>query len=297
MRALLDYHHPQLYESLKILLEQRLGIEVVRPKGRAWYDEGYFNYYDSEEKTLAFLEQGDITLARAKELSFDFMFSTIPLSESGFERFNKKMGNKAKQVVVLGNVGYVPPANFPLLTSTAYQPPGSCFFHQEFHADFAPFENKRVITSLLSNPEQYLDYQLWQECQSLLLDFHWREYGHNARDGFIDGLEAIRQTSFVWHLKHVGEGYGHVVHAAAAIGRPLIVRKSYFAGMLVEKYLIHGKTCIDLDVCPGIDYLKHDLRRFVYDLPDMGRTIREIFDAHVHFTQEAEQVKHFLAHL
>lgn len=46
MKVLLDFHHDELYESLVLLFEKRLGFEVYRPIGPAWYHEGYWKIYD-----------------------------------------------------------------------------------------------------------------------------------------------------------------------------------------------------------------------------------------------------------
>lgn len=44
MRVLADYHHHDLFESLAILFEDRLGWELYRPIGMEWFDEGYWNF-------------------------------------------------------------------------------------------------------------------------------------------------------------------------------------------------------------------------------------------------------------
>jgi hypothetical protein len=45
MKVLADFHHEHLYESLRILIEDRLGWELYRPIGLEWYHEKYWNIY------------------------------------------------------------------------------------------------------------------------------------------------------------------------------------------------------------------------------------------------------------
>lgn len=42
MNVFADFHHDALYESLRILFEDRLGYNLFRPIGREWYEQGYW---------------------------------------------------------------------------------------------------------------------------------------------------------------------------------------------------------------------------------------------------------------
>lgn len=44
MRVLADFHHHALWESLRILLEDRFGWELYRPTGMEWWDAELWNY-------------------------------------------------------------------------------------------------------------------------------------------------------------------------------------------------------------------------------------------------------------
>jgi hypothetical protein len=61
---------------------------------------------------------------------------------------------------------------------------------------------------------------------------------------------TMQETGWIWHDKTVGDGYGHVLWTAAAIGRPLIGHAGYFKGMLGEPLWRDLETCIDLDKHP-----------------------------------------------
>jgi hypothetical protein len=52
MIALHDPHHAMLSQSLVYLFELRLGIELYRPKGREWYDRGFY-WHPIEAEAIA----------------------------------------------------------------------------------------------------------------------------------------------------------------------------------------------------------------------------------------------------
>ena len=47
LKVLADMHHSGLYESLRLLFEDRLDYELYRPLGLEWYTEGYWFVYDA----------------------------------------------------------------------------------------------------------------------------------------------------------------------------------------------------------------------------------------------------------
>lgn len=47
MKVLIDLHHEDLFYSLQLLFEKRLGMQVYRPIGLDWYHEGYWHIYPS----------------------------------------------------------------------------------------------------------------------------------------------------------------------------------------------------------------------------------------------------------
>ena len=55
MRVLADFHHEHLYESLRILFEDRLGWDLFRPIGLEWYQEGYWSVYNHPDTAEQYL--------------------------------------------------------------------------------------------------------------------------------------------------------------------------------------------------------------------------------------------------
>ncbi len=58
MKVLADLHHYDLYHSLQILFEKRLGWELYRPIGLEWYHEKFWNVYPHINTAKQYLSDG-----------------------------------------------------------------------------------------------------------------------------------------------------------------------------------------------------------------------------------------------
>lgn len=55
MKILADLHHAELYYSLQLLFEKRLGAELYRPIGMDWYHQGFWHVYPHIDTAKQFL--------------------------------------------------------------------------------------------------------------------------------------------------------------------------------------------------------------------------------------------------
>jgi len=55
MKVLCDLHHTDLYYSLQLLFEKRMGFEMYRPIGLEWQQEGFWHVFDHPATALQFL--------------------------------------------------------------------------------------------------------------------------------------------------------------------------------------------------------------------------------------------------
>lgn len=146
MNVLCDYHHGELYESLRKVFEVRLGGKLYRPIGREWHDEGYWAISHNEGTIDQFLDyrfstsgsisgtfvedageiearghknyfkkilsiydnppHNTITFEAAKEFPWDIIIATFPPHYPIMLNFQKKFCPKAKYVIQFGNVVY-----------------------------------------------------------------------------------------------------------------------------------------------------------------------------------------------
>ena len=89
------------------------------------------------------------------------------------------------------------------------------------------------------------------ELSEHLSGYEIRSFGHECPDGFLTPVAAIAEemarSGWGYQDKPTGDGFGHILHNWAAVGRPLIGHGRYYAGQRGEAFWQDGVTCVDLD--------------------------------------------------
>ncbi|GEM_PF-6278050 len=188
MNVLCDFHHTDLFRSLRSLVEKRLGWRLFRPLGLEWREKGYVFHPDRyfgegvlskkpfNEKHLRDLPVGApshyphgtdafewswITLEEASQ-TIDLILSTHPENHSAFFKFRQERRPGAKLVRYIGNEGEMPSAEYPnllLATLPVYEAvqkkTHAVFFHPEFDTSLyswqaPPVWDKPVMRTFLN---------------------------------------------------------------------------------------------------------------------------------------------------
>lgn len=264
-----------------------------------------------------------VTLDQAREMQWDYVIASVDDNQRGFAKFAREQG--AQYVLQVGNTqqpvdwGLDPLAlvssEVPIngrglryhqeMDPIAFRPPvcGTCHglgmwehdgypeqcpFHEEYLKEAASFVN--------CMPSMGPCWDLLREAQSLGQSV--AVYGIDGRWGVIKPFSALvdfmAEAGWGWHDKAQGDGFGHVIHAWAAVGRPLIGHASHYRGRMAEPFWRDGETCIDLD--------RHSVGEAVEIVRtitperhlEMCRAIRAVFDATVDYDREAAEIARFL---
>ena len=289
MRALVDRHQADLYYSLPLLFEDRLGIDLYTPIGHDWWDEGIwqFGYGTWPDDRLAQqylnlngwarLADGShgpirgtfdghhperlirgIELADARMRSWDYVIATVQDNQRGFRRFADEVG--ARYVVQVGNTGQQVAWELDPLALVSSEVPirgRGVLYHQELEAKTTfrrrdlPADARTIRSFVNCFPSTGPCYSRFEEARALLPDWTFAVHGIDGPDGIINPVGAIADlmagSGWGWHDKPHGDGFGHVIHDWAAVGRPLIGHALHYRGMLAEGFWEDGVTCIDLD--------------------------------------------------
>ena len=319
MKALLDFHHSDLLESLHLLLEDRLGIECYIPVGPEWWNAEIWQFgrwtWGDERLAQQFLTRDNVevesghperrhrcvTLAEAEAMAWDYVVASLPDNYDGYHRFADI--HDAKFVIQVGNTNQPIAWNLdPLVLNSSEMPMNGrgVTYHQEFDLNifrYAP-PVSRSIASFVNCMDRMPCYPLFVEAQGMLPDREFLVYGIDGADGNLKPAQAIadamRATGWAWHDKITGDGFGHVIHNLAAVGRPLIGHSSHYAGKLAEPLWVDGETCIDLD--------RHSLTEVADILRDTDKdrhrqmcvAMRDLFRSTVDFEADAEKVRELL---
>lgn len=324
--VLIDKHQADLFYSLQLLFEDRLGYVVYTPVGHGWWDEGYWRFgdgYGDDRLAQQFLMSAPsdgtvydghhperpikgVTLETARGMDWAFVVATVQDNQTGFAQFASEVG--ARYVLQVGNTNQDVNWSLDPLALVSSEVPirgRGLLYHQEFDSDttfrfrLMPADPK-VIRSFVNCFPSTPCHNAFTEIAAGLPDFTTAVHGIDGPDGNVAPVEKVAAlmagSGWGWHDKIHGDGFGHVIHNWAAIGRPLIGHAGHYRGLMAEPFWEDGVTCIDLD--------KHTIPETIELIREitgtqrhaaMGLTIRRRFDVLVDYETEAERIKAFLS--
>jgi hypothetical protein len=312
MRVLLDAHHADLLESMHLLLTDRFGWDCYIPVGMEWYEAGVWqfgrNTWGDDRLARQFLTRESVerdnahpdrlhnvvTYPEAVNLDWAYVIASVPDNYLGYHRFAHE--HDAKFVIQAGNTNqYIAWELGPLVLNSSEMPMHGrgVTYHQEFnleHFRYAPAESQ-IVGSFVNCMDRMPCWPFLDEAMRLMSERTFRLHGIDGPDGNVKPTKDVgtlmRSYGWAWHDKVTGDGFGHVIHNWAAVGRPLIGHASHYDGKMGGPLWEDGVTCIDLDR-HGIGELPGLMDSL--DNAEMGRAIRERFDGLVDFDAEAERI-------
>ncbi len=314
--VLCDRHHAGLFHSMQ-LLAQRFGWTLYTPTGHDWWDEGYWSFgrwtYPDDRLAQQFLhaEGADnefpdwpinyVTLAQAREMRWDSVIATLQDNQAGFHRLAQEAD--ARYVVQVGNTGqYIDWGLDPLVLNSSEMPilGRGVYYHQPM--DPIAFAEPQTSTGYARSAASFANCMTSMgSCYDLLREAQQRlpvaVHGIDGPDGIIKpytrSLEVMASVGWGWHDKAHGDGFGHVIHTWAAVGRPLIGHASHYRGKMAEPLWIDGETCIDLDRHSVAEAVDTVLSVSPARHREMCAAIRSRFDA-IDWDGEAEAIADLL---
>lgn len=308
------YDHPAT-------IQQFLGIGAATPDGtpplnevtRILQPHPIYHCKDIEgDKTNKAIE-----FATFMALPIDIVIASIPAHIEPFKRLCEMHPNNPKLIYQIGNAWTIEAGTAPNVMASAIindvpKEVNFISYHQEFdlatfHLGFEGFSLEdnypaKNIYSFINVFQNFPDWDLFKTIEKQLPEWNFKSFGGQCRDGSMDGTQALadkmREARFIWHTKAGGDGYGHVLHNSAAVGRPIITKKSYYEGKLGAKLMIDGETCIDID---NLSIAEIITKINFYNQPDryyqMCERVAQNFAEKVDFDAEFINLKAFLASL
>jgi len=330
MNVFVDYlGHSDLYYSLHLLFEKRLGANLFRPIGSSWQEKGFFMGADLNptevngeiqlvegvyhipmkiEAEGGYYVQKAIEFNKFLEMDFDIAVTTYYAHEQIFHALLSRYKPKTVFIRQIGNI-HEKPLGFCkniLLAQLTPMPPSinHIIYHPEHYEGYCytPPANHQMIKNFADDLPSYpVDLGAWNIWESTLKNFTFKMHGRNGRDGPISHPlmpQAMKDAAFVWHVKAHGGG-GFVARQALACGRPCIIKKRYaiLHNELARELFVDSVNCIDLDlgVQRGIEKLREwaQPNRHI----EVCKATAEKFKQDVNFAVEAERIKNWLYNL
>lgn len=284
--------------------------EVESVTGETLSVAQYYNCYDIDS---GFTNKA-ITYDGFLNLDFDIVIASIPDHIEPFKKLTMIHPNRPKLIFQIGNAWTTGAGQADNIMASAviHNVPENINFvsyHQEFdlqtfYPQFNdPDKNIYTFVNAFNNMDHYKnDWALFQQIENLMPDYSFKSFGGQCRDGVKNGADqvadAMRSARWIWHTKAGGDGYGHIVHNAPAVGRPLIVKKDYYRGKMAEPLLIDGVTCITIDglspeqIVKKIEHFNVDHR-----YKRLQRQAYKRFTEIVDFDKEEKEIRKFLDQL
>jgi len=219
-----------------------------------------------------------VSLDAALSMSWDLVLSSLPHNDEGLKRFADEMG--ARFGLQIGNVmqdSRYDLASFALASSTLpghttqaswakvieYQGIPTVIYHQEFDTSriftaTIPVQPTREVASWVNCFPETSPYPSFIDfARRTAADFDWKVYGSygSAADDELkagdiswvpDIAAKMKQARVGFHMKAWSDGYGHVIHNWAAIGRPIIWVAGYYRDKLAEPLWVEGVNAWDI---------------------------------------------------
>lgn len=266
-------------------------------------------YYEIKD-----LAHGDslkaISFEQFKMMQIDAVIASIPDHWKSFRQLINDHKPDAKLIYQLGNVGWhehellkaeqlnlmASVKSFPIPPST-----NVVFYHQEIPVlDFVePPVNPKIKSFVHLNPAK----EIFEKYKRALPDVEFKSFGAGCPDGYVNGfnnmVKEIRDSSMVFHVKPMGDGFGHVWHSAYMLGRLTLSNLSDYKDKLGGLLFTDLETGIDLEKRPfeeNISIIK-DVLENRPRLLTMARKSYQRFRDVVDYQKESEEIDVFLHRL
>ena len=269
------------------------------------------DHYESFD-THELYDYKSITLEQFKAMDIDIIIASVPDHWESFTRLRDKYKPNAKVICQMGNMFYEAQDMIRngtirnLMASTSPFPTNinSVFYHQEFPLDvFKPSNRKpeKLISSFINCYPENQGYGDYLSLKAEMPDWEFKSFGGSCDDGTINGIDNValqmQRSAWIFHSKHMGDGFGHSLFTAMACGRPVITRISDYRGKLGEELLEDETTCLDIDKRSSSDIYSYisTLPPVKYDF--MCQQAYNRFLEKVDYKTESVEIKKFLDNL
>jgi len=247
-----------------------------------------------------------ITFDLFMEMPIDIVIASIPQHIEPFKRLCQLHPNKPKLIYQVGNAWDYSDGVMNVMASAKINVDAGMNhieYHQEFEIPVIIKQDDGLIKSFVNcfSIDGIFggDWQLFKRCEELSTN-EFKCYGGQGRDGAIHGAGNVAiemaNSRYIWHTKAGGDGYGHVLHMAYALGCVPIIKKQYYAGKLAE-ILIDDTTSIIID-----NLSAHQIVERLEDISEetrkqMSANAQDRFKQIVDFDREEKELRLFLARL
>lgn len=242
-----------------------------------------------------------LTLEEAKTTPIDIVICSVHENEPYFAKL-KEFYPKAKFIRQVGNDldTNIDESLYPNLLASATSPykvfnGHKVLYRQEFRLDlfqYQPPTQFKNMWSFQNDMEQFEDtWMFWTDLKHKMRDYDFKNFGVGCEQGKIypkrELVDKMLQTTFNLQSKGPWEGYGHTIHNSICLGRPMIIKRSDYAGKLADPLLEEGVSYLEMnEELPDKVRFYSDPVRY----KEMSLKCRNKFENNVNFDNEYENL-------
>ena len=250
-------------------------------------------------------------MGQAKKTPIDVIICTVHENEPYFARLKEFYPN-AKFIRQVGNQLDLGTNDdlYPNLLASANKPyvffkKHKVLYRQEFDMNLFKYRSIYNFNNIYSFQNDLEEdegaWDMWIQLRHLLPRFNFKSFGVGNHDGKIfskrEYIKKMQDATFIFQRKFA-EGYGHVVHNAFALGRPMILNKETYMEGIAKPLLKDNINCIFIrdtveDTAKQIQAFSNNLNW----IANMGKDAYESFKLDVDFDREFIRVKEFFDNL
>lgn len=253
-----------------------------------------------------------VSLEEFSDIKIDVIMATLSDNQEPWAKLRRDLKPAAKLLREEGNVrgwsslhkDYKNLLTSDLPTFQRAGTPNKVLYHQRFDTEnvFTYSEPTRFdrVTCFMPGFRGVPDLVYFAERHNFG-GMEFLDYGHHSKLGFLTPKrrfsEEMRNTSFVWHVKPGGDGFGHVIHNSMAMGRPVITIADDYINTIAWPLLLDERTCILIGKNPVENSEKIKALATPEKITRMGRAASNLFKCIVDYEWEEKEISRFLENL
>ena len=330
-----DFHHSSLFNSLRILIEERLGGTLVRPIGMQWYDMGYWNYTSNNDRHVieqflsgyvneVLIDGGNddyievqelfhgyiqkcVTFNQFLKMDIDIIMPTVKNHEELFAKLISDHKPNAKMIRQEGNNDFeinpicknvmssVPPNGIKIPDGT-----NIIYYHQEFDTNlfvYTPMKNFKRITNMMNCLPQWESHQDWLKLKELLPEYEFKMHGILGDDGNIDRVNGVAEAiKDSTFIFQLKQGENGGGHLTH---NAMAIGRPLICKRSYFKYLFDKGVLEHGVTCVDLeDETKIDINSLdAFEVEEMGKELNRRWLTLVNFDDEVNKIKDFMGRL
>jgi len=265
-------------------------------------------YYTLDERQHHYVQKA-LTLEQFADMDIDYIIASIPDHYVSFTKLRDRFHPKAKVICQAGNIGWNDPIRTMiregvvknLMASVAPFKVDchSVFYHQELDTKVftykEPIVRNQITSFVIGLPQKEIFFQYQKALRGFNMEY-WAALDKPFLGDIRDIARRMQDSTFIWQLKPMGDGFGHSWYGAGFCGRPLITNFSDYKDKLGAEIFEDNVTGIDLEAGTVAENVERIIKASSPDNHNaMCQAMNNKIKSSIDYAKEAQSIEQFLS--